>query len=34
LLGELETGGDYDAVSREVMRTITAAASGARGSLV
>jgi ribose transport system ATP-binding protein len=33
LLGELENSGDYEAVSREVMRTITAAASGAQGSL-
>jgi hypothetical protein len=32
LLGELENSGDYDTVSREVMSTITAAASGAQGS--
>jgi len=33
LLGELENSGDYEAVSGEVMRTITAAASGVQGSL-
>jgi ribose transport system ATP-binding protein len=32
LLGELDNSGDYDEVSREVMRAITAASSGGPGS--